>query len=147
MKAAAHDVLARAAVLCCLLVGGCRPHGNPPELGPEGRAPPASRWVAYESAECGVRVDFPGIPVIAVTEIPTGEGPRAMESGTLALPGGDRAMVATCTDVGIAIGTEGLMDAAEKGMLARTGATLIAEQPSIGGRELRLSVHDAEIWA
>jgi hypothetical protein len=91
-------------------------------------------------------VDFPGIPVVAVTEIPTGDGSRAVETGTFELPGGDRAMVATCADVGLA-GTEGLMDAAEKGMLARTGATLIDERPSLGGRELRLAVRDAEIWA
>ncbi|HEX4335502.1 MAG TPA: hypothetical protein VH062_06280 [Polyangiaceae bacterium] len=104
-------------------------------------------WATYDTP-CGVRVDFPGAPVQSKSEVHTQEGASAVETETFEPEGKDAMMAVTCAAIGPAHeGVVSLLDLARNSVLAGTGAHLLDERPSIGGRELRYASHGGEALA
>jgi hypothetical protein len=95
-----------------------------------------------------MRLEFPGTAVASTVDLQTPNGSQLVETHTLAADGADRAMVASCTRVGVASAElSRLLDLARDGVVKGTGAMLVEERASIGGRELRLSLQNHELRA
>jgi hypothetical protein len=110
--------------------------------------PPAPRWTTYESATCDMGVEFPGKAVASTEQVQTPNGSQLVETRTLDTDGADRVMVASCTRVGPPDAElSRLLDVTRDALLKGTGAKLVEERASIGGRELRLSLENHEIRA
>jgi hypothetical protein len=95
-----------------------------------------------------MRVEFPGATIPSTAEVRTPNGAHLIETRTLNVPGVGGTMVASCARVGLTDhGLSSLLDFTRDALLNGTGATLVEERTSIGGRELRFSLQGHEIRA
>jgi len=89
-------------------------------------------WAPFTSVECGFTLPMPGTPKTSIESLDTPSGKQIIHSATSDL--GDRAAIASCSDLPLASTTEAALDNARDSAVSTLHGTLIASRDvTVGG--------------